>query len=79
MLEHKTKGIFSMIDDEGKKPKSSDLNLLANLHTAHRSKTKRWIKPSNAKHALGIAGSLIDQLSVYPFVHFVYLFQCQLP
>eukprot|EP00300_Choanocystis_sp_HF-7_P014386 c18673_g1_i1.p1 GENE.c18673_g1_i1~~c18673_g1_i1.p1 ORF type:complete len:1329 (+),score=307.37 c18673_g1_i1:31-4017(+) len=68
MLEDKKRGVFAMIDDEGKKPKASDTNLLANLHTAHRSKTKRWIKPANAK--VGVGQKKVTEKEAFVFRHF---------
>eukprot|EP00301_Raphidiophrys_heterophryoidea_P001740 c10828_g1_i1.p1 GENE.c10828_g1_i1~~c10828_g1_i1.p1 ORF type:complete len:1377 (-),score=284.44 c10828_g1_i1:307-4395(-) len=67
MLEDKKRGVFAMIDDEGKKPKASDVNLLANLHTQHRSKTKRWIKPSNSKSA---SSQQVTDKEAFVFRHF---------
>jgi myosin heavy subunit len=69
ILEDPKRGVFSMIDDEGKKPKASDSNLLANLHTAHRSQTKRWIKPSNSK-LTDDGKSKVTEKEAFVFRHF---------
>ena len=53
-----------MIDDEGRKPKPADKNLLANLHLQHRN-NKRWIRAANAKVAAGAEKVRDDEAFVF--------------